>query len=92
MDPTAWNRTAWTIGLILFFAALYVAGYAANLEPGVHYCMRPGEDERIKLPHYRAGGKSAELFFWPVFQADVHLRPQRWPEASPEMCMSPECR
>lgn len=85
------KATAWTIGLILFFAATYIASYAANLEQGVDYCQSPIDGAAVKVATYRVGGRGAQVFFWPAFQADLRLRPERWPERSIFACAMSPC-
>lgn len=61
----------------LLAVGIYVGAYAFLVQPGLS--IRTGKTRATpKYPGSRQVRGCLEVFFWPVYQVDYHLRPSLW--------------
>lgn len=69
--------TFFLVSAIVMLASGYLGSYVTNIDDGFTNVGSGPGDWDVE-PKYRSGGTLAKVFYWPVFQVDKRLRPERW--------------
>jgi hypothetical protein len=79
MDKQLQSRAPLIIAMVLLLLpVLYVGSYLALVLPPPSISTPYNEILARRWSNYRAGGRFAEIVFWPLEQIDRKLRPGAW--------------